>query len=63
MQKKDLCLVCAPTEDQRDDHCEYCGAPGVAGWESGMWSADGTTEMESHFVCEQCLKEDRKSVV
>lgn len=34
--------------------CEYCGAPAVAGWASGSWSADGTKSEEAHFWCRQC---------
>jgi hypothetical protein len=60
MQKKDLCIVCAPMEEQSDAHCEYCGAPAESGWATAMWSADGTKVEESHFVCEQCLKDGRK---
>ena len=41
--------------------CEYCGAPAVVGWASGMWSADGTKSEESHFRCEQC-QEDLKEL-
>ena len=41
------------------DRCEYCGAPAVTGWASGMWSADGTQNEEAHFRCEQC-QEDLK---
>jgi hypothetical protein len=59
MQKRDLCAVCAPTEAQSDDRCEYCGAPAVSGWESVVRSADGTTDRASHFVCEECLKAGR----
>ena len=59
MQKKDLCIECAPTGGQRDGHCEFCGAPADCGWETAMLSADGTNIEESHFVCEQCLKDGR----
>jgi len=57
MEKQDLCVVCAPTDEHRDDRCEFCGAPAVVGWESSILSADGTKHVESHFVCEQCQKE------
>ena len=59
MQKKDFCVVCAPTENQHDAHCEYCGAPADCGWGTAMCSTDGTKVEESHFVCEQCLNDGR----
>jgi hypothetical protein len=34
--------------------CEYCGAPAVAGWGSGVWIADGTWSEETHAWCERC---------
>jgi protein-arginine kinase activator protein McsA len=64
MRKKDLCVECAPTDvqrdTQRDAQCEVCGAPAATGWGTSMLSADGTKHEESHFLCEQCLKDGRK---
>ncbi len=72
MLKKDLCAVCAPTEElmkqagegsfesTREFKCEYCGAPAVCGWGTSMMSsAGGTKNEESHYLCEQCLKDGR----
>ena len=72
MLKKDLCEVCAPTEEQikqagegpfdntREFKCDYCGAPAVCSWGvSMMSSASATKSEESHNLCEQCLKDGR----
>ncbi len=67
LQKKDLCTVCAPTEElmkqagegsfesTRELKCDYCGAPAVCAWGTSMMSsADGTKSEESHCWCERC---------
>jgi hypothetical protein len=62
MQKKDLCVVCSPTEElenTRELKCDYCGAPAVCGWGASMSFADGTKNEEGHNLCEQCLKDGR----
>jgi hypothetical protein len=44
-------------ETIRESKCDYCGAPAVTGWGSGIWCADGTKNEESHFLCEQCRED------
>src|SRR3954465_14116025 len=66
MKKHDFCEACfTATEFTKGAHgmtmqppkCENCGAPGVTGWASSMWCADGTISEESHFLCQKCDEE------
>lgn len=72
MRKKDLCVVCAPMEEEMKQagevsfestgelKCDYCGAPAVCSVGTSMMSiADGTKNEESHNLCEQCLNDGR----
>jgi hypothetical protein len=71
MRKKDLCAVCAATEERMKQagevsfestgelKCDYCGAPAVCSWGASMSFAGGTKNEESHNLCEQCLKDGR----
>jgi len=66
MKKHDFCEACfTATEFAKGAHGmtmqppkrENCGAPGITGWASSMWCADGTISEESHFLCEKCDEE------